>query len=98
MTYVLDPYVYLTLTLTLTPPTRAPRYTRPNLSHLKVTSVLDPYVYSESATFSVGYPSTLITFRTSGLSYEEAIRDNGTVRQSTPNPLTVKIRKTTSEK
>eukprot|EP00904_Undaria_pinnatifida_P002208 jgi/Undpi1/11989/HiC_scaffold_4.g01688.m1 len=46
---------------------------------MKVTSVLDPYVYSESETFSVGYPSTLISFRTSGLSYEEAIRENGTV-------------------
>ena len=64
-----------------------PRHVRPpslpvsnSSPPVKVTSVLDPYVYSESDTFSVGYPSTLISFRTSGLTYEEASKENGTVR------------------
>ncbi|CAM9278282.1 unnamed protein product, partial [Hapterophycus canaliculatus] len=42
----------------------------------KVTSALDPQVHSESKTFSLGYPSVLISFRTSRLNPNSTIKDN----------------------
>lgn len=45
----------------------------------KVVSALDPQIYTESETFSVGYPSTLIEFSTTGLNFEEIGANDGAV-------------------
>ncbi|CAM9671087.1 unnamed protein product, partial [Ectocarpus sp. 12 AP-2014] len=41
-----------------------------------VTSTLNPQVHSESETFSLGYPSTLLSFRTRGLSPGDIVANN----------------------
>lgn len=49
----------------------------PSLS--QVTSASDPWIYSESNVFSLGYPGTLLSFRTTGVSLEQAASRDGKV-------------------
>lgn len=46
----------------------------------QVVSVLDPQLHSESQTFPLDYPSTLIFFRARGLSLVKACQDDGKVK------------------
>ncbi|CAM9245694.1 unnamed protein product, partial [Sphacelaria rigidula] len=43
----------------------------------KVVSASNPWVYSEGQVFSLGYPGTLLSFRTSGVSLEEVMKLGG---------------------
>lgn len=49
-------------------------------SVMKVTSALDPQVYGESKTFSLSYPSVLISFRTNRVNPNSTVGDNPQVR------------------
>lgn len=47
---------------------------------VQVVSASNPWVYSEGQVFSLGYPGTLLSFRTSGVSLEEVMKLGGRVR------------------